>query len=448
MVCQNLTEHENTTLGGEEAQAMFEEVSYVIYGFLLPAVCAFGIVGNLLNLTILTRRKLQKSFKTLEQAANLCLISLAVSDLMFCVFAFPTMFLPKDDMYASKGILLLYRVYSTAIINVFIMISTWLTVAMSLERYLAICHPLRQDLYLTTRRIKIVIVLTYILSFIFNIPVLWRYEVQEICPRALAEAAKAELARIRSSGVGVSSANGHVVTEFVQALNSTVQAAVGGSGRVVMSNSSSRTLSSLLLGDAGVLTNVTTTATDAVTLLEQTTERVGFDSDLVAFRPNQVFLWQSSQLDTVYRILWAVVNNVIPLLLLIYFNVCLCRKIYRSYKMRQKFKQEHHSGHENSSHVLTVTLVVIVLMFFILVAPSEIVIHAAIITSTQNSYTYMSVEAVMNFMQSINFSVNFILYCIISPYFRKTLKYIFCCGCYNIYQVSKQWKKEFETSLM
>jgi hypothetical protein len=57
------------------------------------------------------------------------------------------------------------------------MISTWLTVAMSLERYLAICHPLRQDLYLTTRRIKIVIVLTYILSFIFNVPVLWRYEV-------------------------------------------------------------------------------------------------------------------------------------------------------------------------------------------------------------------------------------------------------------------------------
>ena len=143
------------------------------------------------------------------------------------------------------------------------------------------------------------------------------------------------------------------------------------------------------------------------------------------------------------------VNNVVPLLLLVYFNVCLCRKIYRSYKMRQKFKQGHHSRQaEHSSHVLTVTLVVIVLMFFILVAPSEVVIHAALLTNSNNSYTYMSVEAVMNFMQSLNFSVNFILYCIISPYFRKTLKYLFCCGCYNIYQVSKQWKKEFETSLM
>ena len=103
MVCLNLTEQDNATFGGEKAQALYEEVSYVIYGFLLPAVCAFGIVGNLLNLTILTRRKLQKSFRTLEQAANLCLISLAVSDLMFCVFAFPSMFLPKNDIYATKG---------------------------------------------------------------------------------------------------------------------------------------------------------------------------------------------------------------------------------------------------------------------------------------------------------------------------------------------------------
>ena len=103
MVCMNLTEQENTTFGGEGAQALYEEVSHVIYGFLLPAVCAFGIVGNLLNLTILTRRKLQKSFRTLEQAANLCLISLAVSDLMFCIFAFPSMFLPKNDIYATKG---------------------------------------------------------------------------------------------------------------------------------------------------------------------------------------------------------------------------------------------------------------------------------------------------------------------------------------------------------
>ena len=348
----------------------------------------------------------------------------------------------------EAGVLLTYRVYSTAVINVFIMISTWLTVAMSLERYLAICHPLRQDLYLTTRRIKIVIVLTYILSFIFNIPVLWRYEVQDICPRApTAPAVRAEAANGNGLGAGRSAADGlGLVTgrpgddagDLGTQWNPSLKNVSEGSGV-----DSALNVTELLVG----LLPVNSTASGDSSLASTESAEVGVWSS-AAFRPNPVDLWQSRQLDTVYRILWAVVNNVVPLLLLVYFNVCLCRKIYRSYKMRQKFKQEHHSGHENSSHVLTITLVVIVLMFFILVAPSEFVIHAANLTNTNNTYTSMSVEAVMNFMQSINFSVNFILYCIISPYFRKTLKYIFCCGCYNIYQVSKQWKKEFETSLM
>ncbi|XP_041376271.1 putative G-protein coupled receptor F59B2.13 [Gigantopelta aegis] len=359
MNCRNITEDNITGLGSERAKHMFEEVSYIIYGFALPSICLFGMVGNILNLTILTRRKLQKSFKTLEMAANYCLVALAVSDLMFCVFAFPTTFLPSDDTYRKDEFILQYRIYGAAIINVFIMCSTWLTVAMSLERYLAICYPLRQDLYLTTRRIKIVIIITYIFSFLFNIPVLWRYEVYQLC----------------------------------SASNTSV---------------------------SGVM-------------------------------PFQVPLWNSHRLDMAYRIVWALLGNFVPLILLFWFNVCLCLQIYRSYKMRQQFKHDRRKGDhsaKSSGNVLTITLVVIVVMFFIFVAPSEIVITAAQMSNNDSTYSHMTIEAVMNFLQSLNFSLNFILYCIISPYFRKTLRYLFCCGCYNIYQVSKQWKKEFETSLM
>ncbi|XP_050399734.1 putative G-protein coupled receptor F59B2.13 [Patella vulgata] len=356
--CLNLTmeAQHNMSIANDEAKKLFEEVSHVVYGFGIPSVCLFGIFGNVLNLCILTRRKLQKAFKRLELSANLCLVSLAVSDLMFCFFAFPTVFLPQDDVYTSRGFVLYYRIYCAAIINVFIIISTWLTVAMALERYLAICHPLRQDIYLTTSRIKCVIVITYVFSFTFNIPVLWRYEVRQLC------------------------------------------------------------------------TNTSTKV----------------------YIPNPIPLWNDRQIDTAYRIIWAVIGNFIPLVLLLYFNVCLCRKIYKSYKMRQAFKRDRRSDHSSTStsHTITITLVVIIVMFFILVAPSEIVIHLARITDNESNYTYLTIEAVMNFMQSVNFSVNFILYCIISPYFRKTLKYLFCCGCWNIYQVSKQWKKEFETSLM
>ncbi|CAL1544367.1 unnamed protein product [Lymnaea stagnalis] len=325
--------------------------------FALPAVCVFGIVGNLLNLAILTRRKLQKSFRTLEQAANVCLISLAVSDLMFCVFAFLTMFIPADKIFLDQGILFNYARYSYAIINVFIMESTMLTVAMSLERFMAICYPLRQDLYLTTRRIKYIIVFTFIFSVGFNVPVLWRFKAVTWCP-----------------------------------------------------------------------TNTSTITNGA---------------DLMTSHKNMVPLHNSKAVETAYRVAWAILGNYIPLVLLVYFNVCLCRKIYRSYKLRKHLGRQDQT--RSSSHILTITLVAIVVLFFILVAPSETILQVMQMTE---SPTTSSFEAVLNLMQAINFSVNFILYCIISPYFRKTLKYMVLCGCYNIYQVSRDWKKEFETSLM
>ena len=114
----------------------------------------------------------------MEQAANLCLIALALSDLLFCLAVFPNILLPDDGRYSSNSsILVVYNLYQVFAINIFIMESTLLTVAMSLERFMAICFPLRQDLYLTTRRIKYVIAFTVVFSVSFNIPVIFRYEI-------------------------------------------------------------------------------------------------------------------------------------------------------------------------------------------------------------------------------------------------------------------------------
>jgi hypothetical protein len=52
---------------------------------LAPSVCIFGAVGNLLNLFILTRRRLRRSMDGLERSVRLGLVALAVSDELFCV---------------------------------------------------------------------------------------------------------------------------------------------------------------------------------------------------------------------------------------------------------------------------------------------------------------------------------------------------------------------------
>lgn len=323
-----------STLGpSEQSTAQTEanpewDILNVINNFGLPTVCLFGIVGNILNLTILTRRKLRRSLRTVEQAANLCLIALALSDFMFCLFAFPTTFLPSEH-YTEKGFILYYGMYSPAIINVFILTSTWLTVTMATERYFAICHPLNQTLLMTLKRTKLIIVIVYMLSVLFNVPVLWR--------------------------------------------NQVVQSVINNSTVVY------------------------------------TLEIIPLGQDKIA--------------DTTYRLVWAILGNFLPLILLVGFNICICRKIHQSYQYRKKFHFDPSSS-QDTNVTLTTTLIVIVVMFLILVAPSEIVLHIA---SMLHSDNYRSIEAIMNFMQSVNFSVNFILYCIISSYFRKTLRHIVCC---------------------
>ncbi|XP_064599393.1 probable G-protein coupled receptor B0563.6 [Liolophura sinensis] len=332
MACDNVTNRsvdENLVMTPDEK--LHQQVSIVVYGYALPCVCICGIIGNTLNLIILTRRKLRKSIRSLEQSANMCLISLALADLMCCLFAFPTMFLTGKRFYPERGFLLYYEMCSAAIISAVIMVSTWITVTMAIERYLAICHPLSSGFLLTPYRTKVVLVNVYVLSAVFNIPVLWRYQIREnLCENA---------------------------TFF-----SVEQVLVGG--------------------------NTTT--------------------------------------ENFYRSLWAAVGNFIPLILLLYCNVCLCRKIHKSYKLRKKFQVDYNKSPNDTGNTLTVILIVIVLMFFTLVAPSEIVKQITHATHNEDNFKYLTIEVITNFMQSLNFAGNFVMYIILSPYFRRVLKQMFC----------------------
>ena len=87
----------------------------------------------------------QAIYDATERAVNMGLGALAVSDLLLCVCLIPDAFVDNQFHHPSISFALLYRAYGSAVINTFILTSTWLTVTMAAGRYMAICHPFKVD---------------------------------------------------------------------------------------------------------------------------------------------------------------------------------------------------------------------------------------------------------------------------------------------------------------
>ena len=59
-------------------------------------------------------------------------------------------------------------------------ISIWLTLAFTVDRYIMICHPFTAEPYCTIKRARKVIAVLFIMGFIFNIPKFFEYETVSI----------------------------------------------------------------------------------------------------------------------------------------------------------------------------------------------------------------------------------------------------------------------------
>jgi len=84
------------------AQSCHVVVDRVVNKLVAPVICVFGIIGNLLNLVVLTRKRLQRHMDYIEKSCNISFVALAVSDMLFCIVYFSTLVVPlKVVSYVS-----------------------------------------------------------------------------------------------------------------------------------------------------------------------------------------------------------------------------------------------------------------------------------------------------------------------------------------------------------
>ncbi len=123
---------------------------------------------------------------------------------------------------------------------------------------------------------------------------------------------------------------------------------------------------------------------------------------------------------------WAILGFIVPIVILVYCNMKLTQSLRHSWKLRRlKLEgQQRNSLHRHSDvrlssqQLVTITMVTIVTMFFFLVLPSEILHFYGELAEPEYHGVYRNLMLTANLLQAVNFSINFVLYCIVNHYFR------------------------------
>ncbi|KAJ4933637.1 hypothetical protein JOQ06_030461 [Pogonophryne albipinna] len=121
-----------------------------------------SVVGNLLIILVLTVNKRMRT------VTNTFLLSLAVSDLMMAVFCMPFTLIPsilKNFIFGAA----MCKIVSY-LMGISVSISTFSLVAIAIERYSAICNPLKSRVWQTRSHAYRVIAATWVLALVIMIP--------------------------------------------------------------------------------------------------------------------------------------------------------------------------------------------------------------------------------------------------------------------------------------
>ena len=143
--------------------AALDEVETVVNAYVIPVICVFGIVCNILNLIVLTRKQLKESPYTY-------LTGLAVTDLGVLTLSFLHSTFSNGYGKEIYG----WKIYDAKIFlpiaNMLANSSVWVTVLLTFERFVSVKYPLKAREYCTKQIARRAMAVTYFIALLINIP--------------------------------------------------------------------------------------------------------------------------------------------------------------------------------------------------------------------------------------------------------------------------------------
>ena len=163
----------------ESAYELAQNVVDVSKIIVIPIICVFGVVGNVLILLIFLRRLRQSNVNAIEKGTIIGLMALEFSDLAYCLISSVGSLVPSQILFTHTNFSYYYQLYAPVLQNIFMKTSTWLTTIVGFGRYAVVCQPFARQL-IRMYHLKIAIACTFLFSFLIHIPLLWVHEVRTL----------------------------------------------------------------------------------------------------------------------------------------------------------------------------------------------------------------------------------------------------------------------------
>lgn len=153
----------------DDQKAQVRVLMFYFWGIVMPIICAAGLVGNILTIIVLFRKEMKSTTVYFLQ-------TLAITDTGIIIGAIlglsvisitqlnPNLWYYTDVIYPRIFMPVNYVVMTLQFLNV------WTTVAVSVERYIAICHPFSHFKICKKRNALIIIGSLAIFSIVYNLP--------------------------------------------------------------------------------------------------------------------------------------------------------------------------------------------------------------------------------------------------------------------------------------
>ncbi|XP_022663222.1 FMRFamide receptor-like [Varroa jacobsoni] len=157
----------------EPPDETLQNVRFVFQQLLVPIVALVGIMFNSLTMIIMTRRRMRSS-------TNNYLAALATADCLYLIctiyFSLRHRFGETDPRYNFYRRM---RPLMQLLVDTAQNTSVWLTVTFTIERYIAVCHPMRGKVLCTESRSRKVILAVLLYTIVLTLPTFFEFKIVE-----------------------------------------------------------------------------------------------------------------------------------------------------------------------------------------------------------------------------------------------------------------------------